>query len=512
MRLPLWQRPPVRRSGERRKSDAPWVERSLLEEMTCPLFLLPGRRWPLPSRGRRMPKRRPTHGAAASSVVRWASATGWSPRWASWWPRSAPPRSASTTSASARACRAARSTTTSQTATRASWTRSREASGRLLAHVEEAVDAAGPEWEARAVAATSALIGALDADRVLAQLCVVSALGGGDEAVALRRDDAGPDRRAAARARPLPPRRPSWCSRARWAASGIWSTRRLTDEPDGSLADLDEAAAYLMLAPFVGRRQAVARGSGGANAYVTRWTPTVAAGPDEPGLMVTELTGQTLQFLAGHPGAANVDIARAVDVRHESQMSRHLGRLERAGMVRHRTRGPGQRLAADRARQGGGARAARPADRRAASGRSPVCVVEGDVSMNRRIPLTSIAALALAIVPAWFASPAAAADQSWGFEQVTPTNKGEGTVGTVRGFHAVLDAQHVPPCRQAAVRRARRQRRRRCVVRYAATRGDDGWHNRGLDAPMSPKRRLLLRRPRRVAGSLARPRLAPTGH
>jgi DNA-binding MarR family transcriptional regulator len=74
-------------------------------------------------------------------------------------------------------------------------------------------------------------------------------------------------------------------------------------------------------------------------AYVTRWTPTVAGGADEHGLLVTELTSQTLRFLNGHPGAANIDIARALDVRHESQMSRHLGRLERAGMVTRRKEG-----------------------------------------------------------------------------------------------------------------------------------------------------------------------------
>ena len=109
-------------------------------------------------------------------------------------------------------------------------------------------------------------------------------------------------------------------------------------------------AIYLLLSPFVGRRQAAARAAGRgscATAYVTRWTPTVVGDSDERGLLVTELTGQTLRYLNGHPGAANIDIARAVDVRHESQMSRHLGRLERAGMVGARQGGANQRLAAD---------------------------------------------------------------------------------------------------------------------------------------------------------------------
>jgi DNA-binding MarR family transcriptional regulator len=72
---------------------------------------------------------------------------------------------------------------------------------------------------------------------------------------------------------------------------------------------------------------------------VTRWTPTVVGGDDDRGLLVTELTSQTLRYLNGHPGAANIDIARAVDVRHESQMSRHLSRLEKAGMVTRRKEG-----------------------------------------------------------------------------------------------------------------------------------------------------------------------------
>jgi DNA-binding MarR family transcriptional regulator len=72
---------------------------------------------------------------------------------------------------------------------------------------------------------------------------------------------------------------------------------------------------------------------------VTRWTPTVVGDADDRGLLVTELTGQTLRYLNGHPGAANIEVARAVDVRHESQMSRHLSRLERAGMVQRRKEG-----------------------------------------------------------------------------------------------------------------------------------------------------------------------------
>jgi AcrR family transcriptional regulator/DNA-binding transcriptional ArsR family regulator len=215
-----------------------------------------------------------------------------------------------------------------------------EAFGRLVAHAAEAVAAAGPEWEARAVATTQALLSAWDADRVLAHLCLVSAVGGNDETLALRRMAVSQLAGMLADA----PEQPLASEPMLAGALGsVWELahRSLTANANSSITDLAGTAIYLMLAPFVGRRHAMARaaGRGGAVAYSTHWTPTVTAGADEQGLLVTELTGQTLQYLNRHPGAANIDIARAVDVRHESQMSRHLARLERAGMVSHRKEG-----------------------------------------------------------------------------------------------------------------------------------------------------------------------------
>ena len=212
--------------------------------------------------------------------------------------------------------------------------------GRLVAHVTEAVDAAGPLWEDRTVAATQALLGALDTDRVLAHLCLMPAVGGQRDALALRRAAIG---RIATLLADAPSTALSGEQALTGALGGVWelALRRLTDEPEASIEELTGGAIYLMLSPFVGRRQAVARaaGRGAVTAYVTRWTPTVTGDADEPGLLVTELTGETLRYLAKHPGAANVAIARAIDVRHESQMSRHLVRLEAAGMVSRRKEG-----------------------------------------------------------------------------------------------------------------------------------------------------------------------------
>jgi hypothetical protein len=83
-------------------------------------------------------------------------------------------------------------------------------------------------------------------------------------------------------------------------------------------------------------------------------------------------------------------------------------------------------------------------------------------------------------------APAAAADEPWGFEQVTPVSKGEGAVsGAIRGFRSGLDGNvflymaRLPfsgaPTEAAPL-----------LVRYGAVRGEKGWHNRGLDAPKGP--------------------------
>jgi DNA-binding MarR family transcriptional regulator len=180
----------------------------------------------------------------------------------------------------------------------------------------------------------------LDADRVLAHLCLMPAVGGQRDALRLRRAAIG---RIATLLADAPTTALPGDQALTGGLAGVWelALRRLTEEPEASIEELTGGAIYLMLSPFVGRRQAVARaaGRGAVTAYVTRWTPTVTGDADERGLLVTELTGETLRYLAKHPGAANIAIARAIDVRHESQMSRHLVRLEAAGMVSRRKEG-----------------------------------------------------------------------------------------------------------------------------------------------------------------------------
>jgi AcrR family transcriptional regulator len=212
-----------------------------------------------------------------------------------------------------------------------------EAQNRLVAHVAAAVAQAGPDWEDRVVTATRTLVTALCADRVLGHLCVVAPLAGGQDALALR--SAGMDEIAKLLGPPPQVDVPADLVLAA-ALGGVWELLRhfLTD--DAAEDQVTTAAINALLAPFVGRRRAAIRAQapGDAVTFVTRWTPSVAES-DSASVMLTELTRQTLQYLAEHPDATNIEVARAVDVRHESQMSRHLGRLASAGIVVRRKEG-----------------------------------------------------------------------------------------------------------------------------------------------------------------------------
>ena len=211
------------------------------------------------------------------------------------------------------------------------------AQDRLVGCVAEAVVTVGPEWEDRAVAVTRALVGTLCADRILGYLCVVAPVAAGHDALVLQRatlDEIG-------RLLGEPPAIGVPTDMVLAGALGsVWELlrRQLTDDDEAAGGDLAAAAIYALLAPFVGRRRAVTRASvlSDPAVFVARWTPSDTT---ELTLLVTELTRLTLEYLDKHPDATNIAIARAVDVRHESQMSRHLARLQRAGIVQRRREG-----------------------------------------------------------------------------------------------------------------------------------------------------------------------------
>jgi AcrR family transcriptional regulator len=213
-----------------------------------------------------------------------------------------------------------------------------QAFDQLFAAINAAVGAEPQDWEDRACTTVAALIATLDRDRTLARLCVIEPHSG--SAVALSIRHAAVHRLALVLAAGATVGDAALRDSA--ARGAVGAILELATDPilaDESLQSIVAPALYTALAPFTGRRVASRRAanppqiSTGIAPAVSQQLPAIAQ------LLVTELTRQTLRYLDAHPGAANIDIARAVDVRHESQMSRHLGRLERAGMVQHRKHG-----------------------------------------------------------------------------------------------------------------------------------------------------------------------------
>ncbi len=118
--------------------------------------------------------------------------------------------------------------------------------------------------------------------------------------------------------------------------------RHLTGpDAETALTALVAPVAFLVYAPLEGRRAALGRAEALAAATAAMDTlPSVAPLAEElaPGLKLTRLTEATIVYLADHPGACNVVVAAGVGVEHDSQMSRHLRRLERAGVARATSR------------------------------------------------------------------------------------------------------------------------------------------------------------------------------
>ena len=105
------------------------------------------------------------------------------------------------------------------------------------------------------------MLGAWDADRILARLCLVSSVGGSGETLALRRATIAQIVALLADA----PAQPLAAEPVLAGALGsVWELafRELTDDRPNSISELAGVAIYLMLAPFVGRRQAAARAAG----------------------------------------------------------------------------------------------------------------------------------------------------------------------------------------------------------------------------------------------------------
>jgi AcrR family transcriptional regulator/DNA-binding MarR family transcriptional regulator len=206
----------------------------------------------------------------------------------------------------------------------------------LFAAINTAVDAEPRDWEDRACMTVAALLATLDGNRTLARLCVIEPHS--DSPVALSIRHAAVHRLALALAAGATVGDAALRDAA--ARGAVGAILELATDPilaGDSLQPVVAPALYTALAPFTGRRVAGLRAANppriSAMGITSDAPPPSATDP----LLVTELTRQTVLHLAANPEACNVDIARAIGVRHESQMSRHLGRLERVGIVeRHK--------------------------------------------------------------------------------------------------------------------------------------------------------------------------------
>jgi DNA-binding transcriptional ArsR family regulator len=117
------------------------------------------------------------------------------------------------------------------------------------------------------------------------------------------------------------------------ATGALWELvrQRLADrDADHPIHELAGPAIFLILAPYIGRAEAMRLAVhppvltlSGPGSHATEWSPG----------RLTELTQQSLLFLRDRPLASNTEIAEGIGVNHASQISRHLGRLAREGLV-----------------------------------------------------------------------------------------------------------------------------------------------------------------------------------
>jgi AcrR family transcriptional regulator len=204
------------------------------------------------------------------------------------------------------------------------------------------IEAAGEGWAERVCAAVTGFLAALDADPGRAWMCVVEPLNTSTRGREARKAfvdrfitllQAGPTGEPGDR---IP------ANAAVGAAGGLWelALQHVAGEDDGvGIDDIAGSAIFLALAPYVGRHEAM------QHAYLARKPADVvlirggtAPSPAEARTIaladaLTPLSLATLRFLADHPGAPNLDIAAAVAVTDEGQMSRHLRRLRTDGLA-----------------------------------------------------------------------------------------------------------------------------------------------------------------------------------
>ena len=222
---------------------------------------------------------------------------------------------------------------------------------RLWDEVAEQVDAAGDDWAEQVAVAVVAFLAALELDRPRAWMAIMEPLYGNGRARAARQVvvdrfvallERGPVDDEADRV-PV--------NTAAGTIGGLWELALQHVSGGEDAVGLDEAAGsaiFLALSPFVGRHDAMryAYGARKPSELVAEARERAVADPPaadaevaEAMLRLTELAAATLRHIAAHTGCGNTDIAAALDVTHESQMSRLLRRLADEGLAESRREG-----------------------------------------------------------------------------------------------------------------------------------------------------------------------------
>jgi AcrR family transcriptional regulator len=224
---------------------------------------------------------------------------------------------------------------------------------RLWDEVAEQVDAAGDDWAEQVTVAIVTFLAALELDRPRAWMAIMEPLYGNGRARAARQVvvdrfvallEGGPTDDDSDR---VP------ANTAAGTIGGLWELALQHVSGGEEAVGLDEAAGsaiFLALSPFVGRHEAMRHAFGSrkpsevvaeARERVGGDPPAVDDGVAQAALRLTELSATALLHVAAHAGCGNVEIAKAVGIAHESQVSRLLRRLADAGLVESRREGRG---------------------------------------------------------------------------------------------------------------------------------------------------------------------------
>jgi AcrR family transcriptional regulator len=201
-------------------------------------------------------------------------------------------------------------------------------------------------WRDRIRVALMAFLSFLDEESVVGRVLVVESLAGGPGTVRRRKEviakltsivEEGANQRKASFAPPP--------LTGEGVVGGVLAViqGRLTEQSHMSLVELTNPLMGMIVLPYLG--------AGAARRELQRATPkpssevierSLADPFKDAGMRLTYRTVRVLMAVHEHPGASNRLIADTAEIKDQGQVSKLLGRLQRAGMVSNSGLGPGQ--------------------------------------------------------------------------------------------------------------------------------------------------------------------------